>query len=115
MVVDADADADADADTDAPSLLDQVHSAGAVFIGPWSPASLGDYIAGPNHVLPTNRTARFSSALRADDFRRHIHAVTVTTEALKKLGPPVITLAETEGLPAHADSVRRRLAALDPT
>ena len=60
------------------SLLDQVQSAGAVFIGPWSPASLGDYIAGPNHVLPTNRTARFSSALRADDFRKHIHAVTVT-------------------------------------
>ena len=94
------------------SLLDQVQNAGAVFLGPWSPASLGDYIAGPNHVLPTNRTARFSSALRADDFRRHIHAVTVTTEALTHLGPPVITLAETEGLPAHADSVRRRLAAL---
>jgi histidinol dehydrogenase len=97
------------------SLLDQVNNAGAVFLGPWSPASLGDYIAGPNHVLPTNRTARFSSALRADDFRRHIHAVTVTTGALRELGPPVITLAETEGLPAHADSVRRRLAALsDP-
>jgi histidinol dehydrogenase len=94
------------------SLVDQVRSAGAVFVGPWSPASLGDYIAGPNHVLPTNRTARFSSALRADDFRKHIHAVTVTEEALATLGPPVITLAETEGLPAHADSVRRRLARL---
>jgi histidinol dehydrogenase len=94
------------------SLLDLVQNAGAVFLGPWSPASLGDYIAGPNHVLPTNRTARFSSALRADDFRRHIHAVTVSTDALPTLGPPVITLAETEGLPAHADSVRRRLAAL---
>jgi histidinol dehydrogenase len=99
-------------DAGAATLLDQVTSAGAVFIGPWSPASLGDYIAGPNHVLPTNRTARFSSALRADDFRRHIHAVTVTTEAVRDLGPAVITLAETEGLPAHADSVRRRLAAL---
>jgi histidinol dehydrogenase len=97
----------------ATELLDQVTSAGAVFIGPWSPASLGDYIAGPNHVLPTNRTARFSSALRADDFRRHIHAVTVTSEAVRALGPSVITLAETEGLPAHADSVRRRLAALE--
>jgi histidinol dehydrogenase len=95
-----------------PGLLDLVQNAGAVFLGPWSPASLGDYIAGPNHVLPTNRTARFSSALRADDFRRHIHAVTVSTDALSTLGPPVITLAETEGLPAHADSVRRRLAAL---
>jgi len=98
----------------ADSLLDQVDNAGAVFVGPWSPASLGDYVAGPNHVLPTNRTARFSSALRADDFRKHIHAVTVTTEALRALGPSVITLAETEGLPAHADSVRRRLAAGEP-
>ncbi len=93
-------------------LLEQVRNAGAVFVGPWSPASLGDYIAGPNHVLPTNRTARFSSALRADDFRRHIHAVTVSTGALEALGPPVIILAETEGLTAHADSVRRRLDAL---
>jgi histidinol dehydrogenase len=96
----------------APGLLDQVQSAGAVFVGPWSPASFGDYIAGPNHVLPTNRTARFASALRADDFRRHIHAVTVTPAALETLGPSVITLALTEGLPAHADSVRRRLDAL---
>jgi histidinol dehydrogenase len=84
-----------------------------VFVGPWAPASLGDYIAGPNHVLPTNRTARFSSALRADDFRKHIHAVRVTPWAIGSLGPAVITLADTEGLPAHADSVRRRLAALE--
>jgi histidinol dehydrogenase len=96
-------------------LVELVENAGAVFLGPWSPASLGDYIAGPNHVLPTNRTARFSSALRADDFRRHIHAVTVSTEALATLGPPAMTLAQTEGLPAHADSVRRRLAALAET
>jgi histidinol dehydrogenase len=96
-------------------LLDLVRNAGAVFVGPWSPASLGDYMAGPNHVLPTNRTARFSSALRADDFRRHIHAVTVSPAALEALGPPVITLARTEGLPAHADSVRRRLDALAAT
>jgi histidinol dehydrogenase len=94
-------------------LLDLVQSAGAVFLGDWSPASMGDYIAGPNHVLPTNRTARFASALRADDFRKHLHAVRVAPEALRVLGPRVIVLAETEGLPAHADSVRRRLAALD--
>jgi histidinol dehydrogenase len=97
----------------ADELVAQVRSAGAVFIGQWAPASLGDYIAGPNHVLPTNRTARFSSALRADDFRTHIHAVRVSPDALATLGPKVITLAETEGLPAHADSVRRRLAALE--
>ena len=94
------------------ALVDQVWSAGAVFIGPWSPASFGDYIAGPNHVLPTNRTARFSSALRPDDFRKHIHAVTVTPAALRALGPAVVNLAGTEGLPAHAESVSRRLDAL---
>jgi histidinol dehydrogenase len=74
---------------------------------------MGDYVAGPNHVLPTNRTARFSSALRADDFRKHVHAVRVTPEAMRSLGPHVVTLAEMEGLPAHAESVRIRLAALD--
>jgi histidinol dehydrogenase len=98
---------------DAAELLDQVQSAGAVFIGDWSPASMGDYIAGPNHVLPTNRTARFASALRADDFRKHVHAVRVSPDALRAFGPKVIVLAETEGLPAHAESVRRRLDALE--
>jgi histidinol dehydrogenase len=98
---------------DAEGLVDQVQSAGAVFVGPWSPASFGDYIAGPNHVLPTNRTARFSSALRPDDFRKHIHVVAVTRGAVQALGPAVITLADTEGLPAHAESVRRRLIATD--
>jgi histidinol dehydrogenase len=93
---------------DAEALLPQVNSAGAVFVGMSSPASVGDYLAGPNHVLPTNRTARFSSALRVDDFRRHIHAVTVSDKALEVLGPHVVTLAETEGLPAHAESVRLR-------
>ncbi|HEY1988552.1 MAG TPA: histidinol dehydrogenase [Acidimicrobiales bacterium] len=93
---------------DADAWLPQVESAGAVFLGPLSPASMGDYLAGPNHVLPTNRTARFASALRVDDFRRHIHAVRVTEAGLADLGPHVVTLAETEGLPAHADSVRLR-------
>jgi len=93
---------------DAAELLALVDSAGAVFLGPQSPASVGDYLAGPNHVLPTNRTARFASALRVEDFRKHIHAVTVSDAALVELGPQVVTLAETEGLPAHAESVRRR-------
>ena len=92
----------------AESLLSQVTSAGAVFLGPNSPASMGDYLAGPNHVLPTNRTARFASALRVDDFQKHIHAVSVSNKALEVLGPHVVTLAETEGLPAHAQSVRLR-------
>jgi len=93
---------------DAEALLPLVRAAGAVFLGPWAPASLGDYLAGPNHVLPTNRTARFSSALRTDDFRRHIHAVSATPDALATLGPAVMTLATTEGLPAHAESIRLR-------
>ena len=97
---------------EADTLLAQVRNAGAVFVGEWSPASMGDYVAGPNHVLPTNRTARFASALRADDFRKHVHAVRVTPDAVRALGPYVVTLAEIEGLPAHADSVRRRLNAL---
>jgi len=92
----------------AESLLSQVTSAGAVFLGPNAPASMGDYLAGPNHVLPTNRTARFASALRVDDFQKHIHAVSVSDKALEVLGPHVVTLAETEGLPAHAQSVRLR-------
>ncbi len=100
-------------EADAGGLLRLVQNAGAVFVGEWSPASMGDYVAGPNHVLPTNRTARFASALRADDFRKHVHAVRVTPDALRVLGPHVVTLAEAEGLPAHADSVRWRLRALD--
>ena len=93
---------------DADGLLAHITSAGAVFLGPNSPAVMGDYLAGPNHVLPTNRTARFASALRVDDFRRHIHAVSITEKAMEVLGPHVVTLAEVEGLPAHAESVRAR-------
>jgi len=93
----------------AADCLPLVESAGAVFLGPWSPASLGDYVAGPNHVLPTNRSARFASALRADDFRRHIHAVEADHAGLARLGPHAIALADVEGLAAHAESVRIRL------
>jgi len=93
---------------DATSLLSNIQSAGAVFLGVNAPASVGDYLAGPNHVLPTNRTARFSSALRVDDFRKHIHAVSMEDEAVRTLGPHVVTLATTEGLPAHAQSVELR-------
>jgi histidinol dehydrogenase len=94
----------------AESLLPLVRSAGAVFCGQWSPASMGDYVAGPNHVLPTARTARFSSALRVDDFRTHIHAVSVESDAIRRLAPYVATIAEAEGLPAHALSVQLRAA-----
>ncbi|MGH9047125.1 MAG: histidinol dehydrogenase [Acidimicrobiales bacterium] len=89
-------------------LLALVRSAGAVFLGRWSPAALGDYVAGPNHVLPTNRSARFASALSARDFRRHIHAVEADRAAIAALGPHVIALATTEGLDAHAQSIELR-------
>jgi histidinol dehydrogenase len=92
----------------AEALLPLVRCAGAVFLGPYAPASVGDYLAGPNHVLPTARTARFASALRVDDFRTHIHAVSMDAEALAVLAPHVIAIAEAEGLPAHALSVALR-------
>ena len=93
----------------AEALLPLVRRAGAVFLGPLVPASIGDYVAGPNHVLPTARTARFASALRVDDFRTHLHAVSLEPEGLARLAPAVMALAEAEGLPAHAESVRRRV------
>ncbi len=86
-----------------------IRHAGAVFVGPWAPASVGDYLAGPSHVLPTAGTARFGSALTVADFTKDIHVVTLDRAALETVGPHVAVLAEAEGLPAHADSVRRRL------
>jgi histidinol dehydrogenase len=94
---------------DPESLVPLIRSAGAVFLGPWAPASLGDYIAGPNHVLPTARSARYGSALRVDDFRKHIHMVSVDRDGLSRLAPHVVALATSEGLAAHADSVRVRM------
>ncbi len=98
----------------AEALVDLVRSAGAVFCGAYSPASIGDYLAGPNHVLPTARSARFSSALRVDDFRTHIHVVSVERDALLRLAPYVEAIAEAEGLGAHALSVRLRAGADGP-
>ena len=98
---------------DPETLLERVRNAGAVFCGPWTPASLGDYAAGPNHVLPTDGTARFAGALSVRDFLKSMHIVTSDTSGLRRLAPHVIALAEAEGLTAHADSVRLRLAALD--
>jgi histidinol dehydrogenase len=92
-------------------VVGAIRHAGAVFVGPWAPASVGDYLAGPSHVLPTAGTARFGSALTVADFTKDIHVVTLDRAALRAVGPHVVTLAEAEGLPAHADSVRRRIEA----
>ena len=93
---------------DPDGLLPLVRHAGAVFTGSYSPASVGDYIAGPSHVLPTYGSARFAGALRVDDFSKHIHVVSVDEAALSRLAPHVAAIAEAEGLPAHAESVRLR-------
>ncbi|MBW3536292.1 MAG: histidinol dehydrogenase [Actinobacteria bacterium] len=89
-------------------LLKQVRHAGAVFCGPLSPASVGDYVAGPSHVLPTFGSARFGGALGVTDFQRQMHAVTVGRTGLDKLGAAVVALAEAEGLGMHAESIRMR-------
>lgn len=94
--------------TDPEALLPLVNNAGAVFCGPWSPASVGDYLAGPSHVLPTFGSARFGSGLRVDDFLRTVHAVTLDQSALERVAPHVAVFAETEGLYAHAQSVKIR-------
>ena len=84
--------------------------AGAIFCGPWTPASLGDYVAGPSHVLPTNGTARFASALTVRDFMKDLHVVTADRSALESVADHVVALADAEGLHAHAESIRLRLA-----
>ena len=96
---------------DADALVPLVRNAGAVFVGPWAPAAVGDYVAGVNHVLPTARTARFASALRVDTFRKHIHVVRVTPEGLGAVAEHVEALATAEGLPAHGWSVALRRSA----
>ena len=93
---------------DPESLVAGVRNAGAIFCGPWSPASLGDYVAGPSHVLPTDGTARFASALTVADFMKHHHVITFSREQARALAPHVEALAEAEGLAAHAWSARLR-------
>jgi histidinol dehydrogenase len=97
-------------------LLGAIRNAGAIFLGPWTPESVGDYIAGPNHVLPTGGTARFSSPLSVDDFVKKSSVLSYSLEALVVDGPTVMTIAEAEGLDAHAAAVGLRLAlAFDET
>ena len=93
---------------DASAVAGQIRSAGAIFVGPWSPVSLGDYCAGSNHVLPTAGCARHSSGLSVQTFLRGIHVVDYTEAALKDVAGHVVTLAQAENLPAHGEAVRRR-------
>jgi histidinol dehydrogenase len=92
----------------ADKVVDQIRSAGAIFVGPYSPVSLGDYCAGSNHVLPTAGSAAHSSGLSVQTFLRGIHVVDYTESALKDVSGHVITLAKAEDLPAHGEAIRRR-------
>jgi histidinol dehydrogenase len=96
--------------TDDPEqLLRRVKHAGAIFLGRHTPEAMGDYIAGPNHVLPTSRTARFSSGLSVLDFMKRTTLLSCTPSAIQSIGPAAVTLAEAEGLDAHARSIAARL------
>ena len=89
--------------------LDKIKNAGAVFLGKYTPEAIGDYIAGPNHVLPTDRTAKFSSGLNVLDFFKRTSIVSCNSENLKKIGKDAIILANQEGLQAHALSIECRI------
>jgi histidinol dehydrogenase len=93
---------------DAEELASKIHCAGAVFIGPYSPVALGDYIAGPSHVLPTGATARFASGLSSNDFVRSSSVIHFSSEGLNAVAEEVVLMAKTEGLTAHAASVMKR-------
>jgi len=91
------------------TVFSRVRHAGAVFLGAWCPEAVGDYVAGPNHVLPTGRTARFASGLSVFDFLKRTTFVVADAAALGRVGPAAVTLAEAEGLQAHARSIAMRL------
>ena len=94
-------------------LLGSIENAGAIFVGPWSSEPLGDYVAGPNHTLPTGGTAKFSNPLGVYDFVKRSSVISYTPAGLATDGPAVQALAQSEGLWAHALSVglRRKLVA----
>ncbi len=94
---------------DPAAIFAKVRHAGAVFLGRWSPEALGDYVAGPNHVLPTARTARFASGLSVFDFLKRTTGIAADERALAQVGPAAIALATAEGLHAHARSIALRL------
>lgn len=95
---------------DASAVAARVHSAGAIFVGDFSPVSLGDYCAGSNHVLPTSGSARYSSGLSVQTFLRGIHVIDYDEAALKEVSRHVQTLAKAEDLPAHGEAVRIRFS-----
>jgi histidinol dehydrogenase len=101
------------ATADADAVAGKIRHAGAIFIGQWTPEAIGDYVGGPNHVLPTARSARFSSGLSVLDFMKRTTLARMTPSALLEIGPAAETLAISESLEAHGLSVRARLDALN--
>jgi histidinol dehydrogenase len=97
------------ATADPQALLGKVRHAGAIFLGRHTPEAMGDYIAGPNHVLPTSRTARFSSGLSVLDFMKRTTLLGLDAKSIAAIGPDALVLAESEGLDAHARSIAARL------
>ncbi|MFM7735210.1 MAG: histidinol dehydrogenase, partial [Alphaproteobacteria bacterium] len=93
------------------SLVPRIRHAGAIFVGTATPEAFGDYLAGPNHVLPTGGTARFSSPLGGHDFVKRTSVIEASPRALARLAPPLLRLAAMEGLSAHAAAVSRRTQA----
>ena len=94
---------------DPESWLDRVSHAGAIFLGPNTPVPLGDYVAGPSHVLPTGGTARFFSVVGVEDFLRRMSLIQFSEQAIQRVGWQAVRLAELEGLEAHARALRLRL------
>ena len=90
-------------------LLKKIRNAGSIFIGKFSPEAIGDYIAGPNHVLPTSGSAKFSSGLSVNDFLKRHSIIKISKTGIERLGPSVINLAQHENLDGHANSVKMRL------
>ena len=90
-------------------LLKAIRHAGSVFLGRMTPEAIGDYVAGPNHVLPTGRRARFASGLSVLDFMKRTSFIALDIASLGRIGPSAVSLAHAEGLPAHAKSVELRL------
>ena len=85
-----------------------IRNAGAIMVGPYTPESVGDYIAGPNHILPTGGSARYASPLSVDDFLKKTSVISYTRTALKKVTPSVVKLAQIEGLDGHAAAMQVR-------
>ena len=90
------------------ALVEQIRHAGAIFLGSSTPEAVGDYLAGPNHTLPTSGAARYASALGVETFMKHSSLIQYSPTALKKMSSTIQILAQAEGLPSHADSVRLR-------